>query len=175
MADMRSNTAETAQEIVITRDFDAPRERVWQAWTDPQLVSRWWGPEHFTAPTVRIDLKVGGKYVWSMRGPAGPQWDKEMFNAGVFQEIVPNERLVLTQYMSDEDGNQIDASKYGQPPDFPAEFTITVTFEEIGDGGTRLAIVYPKPESAAQFQAMLKSGMKEGWETSLNKLAEALR
>jgi uncharacterized protein YndB with AHSA1/START domain len=174
MADMRSKTEQAVREIVVTRDLDAPRERVWQAWTDPELVKRWWGPEHFTSPTVRIDLRVGGKYVWSMRGPAGTQWDKEMYNAGIYKEIVPNAKLVVTQYMSDADGNMIDATQYGQHPDFPNEMIITVLFEEIGQGRTRLSIVYPKPESEAQFQAMLKSGMKEGWDSSMNKLAQAL-
>ena len=109
-----------------------------------------------------------------MRGPAGTQWDREMYNAGMFKEVVPNEKLVLTQYMSDMDGNMIDPTQYGQPADFPAETQITVLFEELGKGRTRLSIVYPKPESEAQFQAMLKSGMKEGWESSLNKMVEAL-
>jgi uncharacterized protein YndB with AHSA1/START domain len=175
MADMTSKTGQAVQDIVITRDFDAPRERVWRAWTDPEQIRRWWGPEPFTAPTVRLDLRVGGKYVWSMRGPAGTQWDREMFNAGVFEEIVVHEKLVLTQYMSDGDGNKIDVTQYGQQADFPDEFTITVLFEDVGKGRTRLSIVYPKPESEAQFQAMLKSGMKEGWESSMNKLAQALR
>jgi len=172
---MAAQTEPKTDEIVITRVFDAPRERVWKAWTDPEMVKRWWGPEHFTAPSVRIDLRVGGKYVWSMRGPAGTQWDREMFNAGVYKEIVPNEKLVVTQYMSDADGQMIDATEYGQHPDFPDEMSITVLFEEIAEGRTRLSIVYPKPESEAQFQAMLKSGMTEGWNSSLNKLAEALR
>jgi uncharacterized protein YndB with AHSA1/START domain len=163
------------KDLTVTRVFDAPRERVWAAWTDPELVRRWWGPEHFTAPSIQIDLRVGGKYVWSMRGPAGTQWDREMFNAGVYKEIVPNEKLVVTQYMSDAAGRMIDATEYGQHPDFPDEMTITVLFEELERGRTRLSIVYPQPESEAEFQAMLKSGMTEGWNSSLNKLAEALR
>jgi uncharacterized protein YndB with AHSA1/START domain len=172
---MAAQTETKMKEIVITREFDAPRERVWKAWTDPEMLKRWWGPEYFTAPTIKIDLRVGGKYVWSMRGPEGTEWDKEMFNAGVFHEIAPNEKLVLTQYMSDSSGTRIDPTKYGQSPDFPAETRMTVLFEEIQKGRTRLTIVYPKPETKAQFQAMLKSGMQEGWNSSLNKLAEALR
>ena len=163
------------KDLTVTRVFDAPRERVWAAWTDPELVRRWWGPEHFTAPSIQIDLRVGGMYVWSMRGPAGTQWDREMFNAGVYKEIVPNEKLVVTQYMSDAAGRMIDATEYGQHPDFPDEMTITVLFEELDRGRTQLSIVYPQPASEAEFQAMLKSGMKEGWASSLNKLAEALR
>ena len=162
------------KEIVISREFDAPRERVWKAWTDPEMVKQWWGPEPFTAPTVRIDLRIGGKYVWSMRGPTGSQWDMEMYNAGIYKEIVRNAKLVVTQYMSDADGNMIDATKYGQHPDFPNEMMITVLFEAIGAGRTRLSIVYPRPENEKQLQAMLKSGMTEGWNSSLNKLARSL-
>ncbi len=161
--------------IVITRDFDAPRERVWKAWTDPEMLKRWWGPEHFTAPSIKIDLRVGGKYVYAMRGPAGTQWDKVMYSAGVYKEIVPNEKLVTTDYFSDENGNMLDPTAYGQSSDAPREMTITVLFEEIEKGKTRLSITYMKPETEAQYQAMLKSGMTEGWNSSLNKLAEALK
>ena len=71
-------TAQTAlgAGIVITRLFEAPRERVWKAWTEPELVKRWWGPEGFTAPSIKIDLKVGGKYVFAMHGPPGSEWTR---------------------------------------------------------------------------------------------------
>ena len=172
---MAAQTETKMHEIVITREFDAPRERVWKAWTDPEMVKRWWGPEQFTAPSIKIDLRVGGKYIFAMRGPAGTEWDKDMYSAGVYKEIVPNEKLVVTDYFSDENGNKLPPAHYGQDAAFPSEMKVTVLFEEIEKGKTRLSIVYPKPETEAQFQAMLKSGMQEGWNSSLNKLAEALR
>ena len=172
---MATKTESRISEIVITREFDAPRERVWKAWTEPELVKQWWGPEQFTAPSIKIDLRVGGKYIFAMHGPAGSEWDKDMYSAGVYKEIVPNEKLVVTDYFSDENGNKLPPAQYGQDAAFPSEMKVTVLFEEIGKGKTRLSIVYPKPETEAQFQAMLKSGMQEGWNSSLNKLAEALR
>jgi len=172
---MATKTERKISEIVITREFDAPRERVWKAWTDPEMVKRWWGPEQFTAPSIKIDLRVGGKYIFAMRGPAGTEWDKDMYSAGVYKEIVPNEKLVVTDYFSDENGNKLPPAQYGQDAAFPSEMKVTVLFEEIEKGKTRLSIVYPKPETEAQFQALLKSGMQEGWNSSLNKLAEALR
>jgi len=162
------------EEIVITREFDAPRQRVWQAWTDPEMVKLWWGPEGFSAPSVKIDLKVGGMYIWAMQGPPGSPMDRLMYNSGVYKEIVTNEKLVVTQYMSDENGNPSAAPGFGGDPNAPTHMEFTVLFEETEKGETRLSIVYPKPESEAQLEAILKSGMKEGWLSSMNKLAGIL-
>jgi uncharacterized protein YndB with AHSA1/START domain len=172
---MATQSESKARELVITREFDAPRERVWKAWTDPEMLRRWWGPEHFTAPSIQIDLRVGGKYIFTMHGPAGSPYDVDMFSGGVFKEIVPNEKLVLTDYFSDKDGNKLDPVDSGMDPNFPKESTYTVLFEDIGGGRTRLSLLFPKPESEAQYQAILKSGMEEGWKSQLNKLEQALR
>lgn len=159
------------EDIIIERVFDAPRELVWKAWTDPEMVKKWWGPEGFTAPSAQIDLREGGKYIFAMHGPVGSEWDRDMYTAGVFKEIVEHEKIVSTDYFSDENGNMIKPSDEGQDENFPTEMTVTVTFEEVEDGKTKLTIHYPKAENEAQFEAMLKSGMKEGWSTSLDKLA----
>lgn len=161
--------------IVIERVFDAPREMVWKAWTDPEIVKKWWGPEGFWAPSIKIDFRVGGKYTYGMHGPAGSEWDRDMYSSGIFKEIVPNEKIVTTDYFSDAEGNMIKPSDEGQDKDFPTEMTVTITFEDAGDGKTKLTIFYPKAENEAQFEAMLKSGMKEGWNSSLDKLAQSLR
>lgn len=161
--------------ITIERVFDAPREIVWKAWTDAEMARKWWGPKDFTAPNMKIDLRVGGKYIFAMHGPAGSEWDKDMYSAGVYKEIVPMEKLVVTDYFSDENGEMMEPSEQGQDPNFPKESTVTVLFEELDKNKTKLSIIYPKPETEEQFQAMLKSGMKEGWNSSLDKLANILK
>jgi uncharacterized protein YndB with AHSA1/START domain len=161
--------------ITIEREFDAPRERVWKAWTDPEIVKQWWGPEGFTAPSIKIDFREGGKYIYAMHGPEGSEWDRDMYSAGVFKEIVPQEKIVTTDYFSDKDGNMIQPSDEGQDENFPKEMTVTITFEDTEEGKTKLTLYYPKADNEAQFEAMLKSGMKEGWSTSLDKLAEAIK
>lgn len=161
--------------ITIERIFDAPRELVWKAWTDPEMVKKWWGPEGFSAPSVKIDLRVGGKYIFAMHGPAGSEWDRDMYSAGIYKEIIPNEKLVVTDYFSDSDGNMIDPNKEGQDANFPKEMEVTVLFEDMGNGKTKLSIMYPRPETAEQFEAMKKSGMVEGWNSSLDKLAKSLQ
>ena len=114
--------------LVIERVFDAPRERVWMAWTDPDLVKRWWGPKGFTAPVCRISLRVGGSYFLCMRSPQG----KDYCNAGFYREIVPLERIVVTASFADEKGNVVSATSYGMGPGWAREMLQTVTFEERG-------------------------------------------
>lgn len=160
--------------ITIERVFDAPREAVWKAWTDPEIVKQWWGPEGFSAPSIKVDFRVGGKYIYAMHGPAGSEWDRDMYSAGIFKEIVPNEKIVTTDYFSDKEGNMVKPSSEGQDENFPTEMIVTITFENAGEGKTKLTLFYPKAENEEQFEAMLKSGMKEGWQSSLNKLEKAL-
>ncbi len=67
-------TAPSGQEIVITRIFDAPRQRVWEAWTEPDKFMQWWGPKDYTSPTSKIDLRVGGTYLACLRSPEGQDY-----------------------------------------------------------------------------------------------------
>ncbi len=159
--------------IVITREFNAPRELVWNIWIKPDMVKKWWGPKDFTAPSITIDLRIGGKYIYCMRGPKGSPWDKNLYSAGIYKEIVPNEKLVLTDYFSDEHGNKTTPIEHGLATDMPEEMNVTVLFEDTGAGKTKLSIIYPRPASDEAFAAMKKSGLEEGWATSLDKLAEA--
>jgi uncharacterized protein YndB with AHSA1/START domain len=161
--------------VVIERIFNAPRELVWKAWTDEEMAKKWWGPEGFTAPSIKMDLRVGGKYIFAMQGEPGSQWEDVSYSAGVYKEIVPHEKLVITDYFSDENGNLMDPEKFGQDPNFPKEAEVTVLFEEIEGGKTKLSIKYPKPETEAQMEAILKSRMEDGWQSSLNKLEASLK
>ncbi|MBI2593351.1 SRPBCC domain-containing protein [Candidatus Daviesbacteria bacterium] len=161
--------------LVIERVFNAPVEKVWAAWTEPELIKKWWGPEGFSAPSIKVDLQVGGRYIFAMQGPKGSQWDQVMYSGGVYREIVPNKKIVATDYFCDEYGNKMKPENYGQDPNSPSEMEVVITFEDMGMGKSKLTITYPKPETEEQFQAMLKSGMKEGWNSSLNKLAESLK
>lgn len=127
MAERKSSAAKlpAGEELVITRVFDAPREIVWKAWTEPERFKLWWGPEGFTCPACRIDLRVGGKYLACMRSPEG----QEIWSTGVFREIVPERKIVYTDSFSDAEGNPVPASYYGMPGDWPPEMIVTVTFE----------------------------------------------
>lgn len=162
MTNKKQNIGE--QELVITRIFDAPRELVWKAWTEPDRMKRWWGPKGFTSPVSKIDLRVGGAYLNCMRSPEG----EDYWSTGVYREIVEPERIVYTDSFSDAEGNLVPASHYGMSGDWPLELLVTVTFEE-HEGKTKLTLQHigiPAGEN--------RDLAKAGWNESLDKLAEYL-
>ena len=155
-------------EFKIERVFDAPRQLVWNAFKEPELVMQWWGPDYFTSPSVQIDFRVGGKYLYCMRGPDGTDY----WSGGTYKEIVPLEKLVCVDAFANEHGEKIDPTSIGFDPLFPKENVVTFTFEEIGDK-TKLTILY-LVESEAVLEIMRKVQMREGWESSLDKFARML-
>lgn len=156
--------AENRRTMFITRVFNAPVERVWRAWTDPEMVMQWWGPEHFTAPLARIDFRVGGKYLFAMRDPEG----NDYYSTGEYVEIVPLRRIVYTDSFADADGNVVSPQQFGLSADFPASQEITLTFEDLG--GQTLLRVSSAAMPRDEFFEMARSGMS----TSLDKLARVL-
>ena len=166
MAARQSSSAKlpVSEELVITRVFDAPREAVWKAWTDPKRLMRWWGPEGFTSPACKIDLRVGGKYLFCMRSPEG----QDYWSTGVYRDIVPWERIVLTDSFADEKGNVVPASHYGMQGEWPLELVVTVTFED-GGGKTIMTLEH------AGIPSGTMSDCETGWNGSFDKLADSLK
>jgi len=154
-------------ELVIERVFDAPRELVWKAWTEPEQVMRWWGPKGFTAPAAEIDFRVGGKYLFAMRSPEFHE-GQVLWSTGVYREIVPFERIVCTDCFADEKGNVVPATYYGMNADIPLEMVVTVTFEE-HEGKTKLTLHHAGIPAGED-----REGANQGWSESLDKLAEYL-
>jgi len=138
-------------EILVTRDFAAPKHVVFKAYTTPELVSRWWHAEHGTMKSCEIDLRVGGKWRYAMTANAG----FEVAFHGEYKEIVPDERIVSTEV-------------YEGAPDAPA--LTTVTFVE-KYGRTTLTIV-SRHESRENRDAVLASGMESGLQIALDLLEE---
>jgi uncharacterized protein YndB with AHSA1/START domain len=158
-------TKETTGELVIERSFDAPRELVWKAWSDPEMLQRWWGPAGFTSPHSNVDFRVGGKWLVSMMSP---DWmdGREIWATGTYREIVDLERIVTTDSFADEKGNIVPASHYGMEGDFPLEMLITVTFEDAG-GKTNMTLCHAGLPAGEHL-----SGANEGWSQSFDKLEQ---
>jgi len=144
------------RELVLTRVFDAPRELVFKAWTDPKQVAQWWGPHGFTNPVCDLDVRPGGAIRIHMRGPDGTVYPM----TGVYQEVVEPERLVFTSAALDADGN----------PMF--EVLTTVTFAE--QGGKTKQIMRARVINTTAQAAPYIAGMEQGWTQSLERLAESL-
>lgn len=166
MTARQSDTAKLpiVEDLLITRVFDAPREAVWKAWTDPKHFMRWWGPEGYTAPACEIDLRVGGKYLFCMRSPEG----QDYWSTGVYRGIVPLERIAFTDSFADEKGNVVSASHYGMEGEWPLELLVTVTFED-DDGKTIMTLQH------AGIPSGMLSDCEAGWSGSFDKLAESLK
>ncbi|MBI5794466.1 SRPBCC domain-containing protein [Candidatus Uhrbacteria bacterium] len=153
--------------ITIERIFDAPRERVWKAWTDPAELKKWWGPKDFTAPHIKTDLREGGKFLYCMRGPKGSEFDKDMWSGGIFKEIIPMEKIVATDHFADAEGNVMSPAEYGMPGDW-GDMVVTATFEDAGPGKTKLTLVHTGHPADFADQA------NQGWNESLDKFAAIL-
>jgi uncharacterized protein YndB with AHSA1/START domain len=143
------------REIKITRLINAPRELAFSAWTDPEKVVKWWGPNGFTTTTRRMDVRPGGVWEYVMHGPDGVDYP----NRTVYEEIVPPERLVYTQS--------------GDPGERAIQFRSTVTFVQEG-GLTRITLrsVFKTPED--RDYVVEKYGAVEGGIQHLARLNEFL-
>jgi len=152
--DARTSAPENVakRDVVITRIFDAPRGLVFKAWTDPEHMARWWGPNGFTNPICDLDARVGGAWRIVMRSPAGIEYPC----GGVYREIVEPERLVFTNIATDSEGNPV------------LDGLTTVIF-----GKTKLTLQTRAVALVAHATAYL-AGMEAGWTQSLERLAEEL-
>ncbi len=162
---MTQSTVNETERLVITRVFDAPRELVWKAWTDPKYVMQWWGPKGFTSPFCEMDFRVGGKFRCCMRTPDG----QDFWNAGEYHEIVPHEKIVSSMYFSDSKGNKVDPEHYGIEHEAIEGAHDTVLFEDLGNGRTKLTFI-----GNETMQQGIESGQLEGWKQVLDKLAAVI-
>lgn len=150
------------ERMAITRVFDASRDLVWRAWTDPSYVKQWWGPKGFTAPFCQMDFRVGGKFLCSMKSPDG----QELWNGGEYHEIVPREKIVSSMYFSDPAGNKVDPAQLGIEHEAVDDAQDVVTFEDSGSGQTKL--IFTGNET---MENATNSGQLEGWNQILDKFA----
>lgn len=133
-----SDSTMTKDAIVIERTFNAPIEFIWQLWTEPKQFQKWYGPQGFTVPVASMDLRVGGKRLICMASPDG---NMKMWTTGEYTEIVPNERLVYTESMADEQGNVLSPSAMGMPEGHPETTEVTVQLEDLG-GRTKMVMTH---------------------------------
>ena len=150
-------TLPTEDQILITREFDAPKHLVWQAFTTPELVKRWWNAKRGEMTVADIDLRVGGKWRYAMVTDDGI----EVAFHGEYREIVPGERIVSTETYE------------GVPPEVSEEDATTIntaSFEE-ADGRTTLTILV-QAGSKETRDAIIASGMEAGLQDALDLLEE---
>lgn len=150
------NTAVPAndRELVLTRLIDAPPEKVYRAWTDPALLKQWFAPQPYTTPRAELDVRPGGANLIIMRGPDG----NDMPNRGVYLEVVPNRRLVITDAYT----------KAWEPAEKPF-MTVILTFDD-ENGKTRYT-ARVRHWNVADREAHESMGFHEGWGKCTDQLA----
>lgn len=143
------------RDLILARLIDAPREKLFRAWTEPALLEQWFAPRPWTVARAETDVRPGGASLIVMRGPEG----QEFPNRGVYLEVVRNERLVLT-----------DAYVSAWEPSEKPFMTVILSFEEAG-GKTRYTALV-RHWTAADRQTHENMGFRDGWGRATDQLAE---
>jgi uncharacterized protein YndB with AHSA1/START domain len=152
---MSSVSDTAAREIVVEREFDAPRDLVWEAWTDPKQIDRWWGPHGFTTTTQEMDARPGGVRRLTMVGPDGTEFPAK----SVYKEVVRPERLVFAH--SAVGGNADGVS-----------FVATVTFADLGGNRTKVTMRSLFPTVEMREMVVREFNAIEGGKQTLERLGE---
>lgn len=155
MADAHT-TPGNDRDLVLIRIFDAPPEKLFRAWTDPELMKQWFVPRPWTLSKVESDVRAGGSSLVVMRDPEGQEYP----NPGVYLEVVPNKKLVFT-----------DAYTSAWTPSAKPFMTAIVTFEDIGGGKTKYTAI-ARHWSSEDRETHEKMGFHEGWGQCADQLAE---
>jgi uncharacterized protein YndB with AHSA1/START domain len=149
------------RELTLVREYDAPRDLVFKAWTDNELVAKWWGPNGFTAPVTELDVRPGGAIDIVMEDAEGMIEKGSRYPmTGTFQEVVEPEKLVFTSSPIMNDKPIMDT-------------TVTVTFDDI-DGKTKLTVHIAVTRTTPEAEMPLK-GMEMGWSQQLDRLPALLK
>jgi len=171
------STRTATQPFVTSRVFDAPRERVWKAWTDAEQMKKWWGPAGFKVHTARMDLRPGGIFHYGMKAPDG----SDMWGRFTFREIDAPKRLVFINAFSDPKGG---VTRHPGHMTWPLEMLSTITFEEVGNnpkgqgGKTKVTVQWIPADSSTELERKTfdegHDSMKQGWGGTMNQLAAYL-
>jgi len=150
---------QTRTTIHVEHTLNAPPDRIWQMWNDPEVIKKWWGPTNYSCPIAKNDPRVGGGYFLGMQGPDG----KIAYNLGTYTEVVPLKKMVSKLSFADESGNPVPASKYGLPGNWADVVQVTVEFQE-ADGKTLIKI------TEEDIPTIMKIFAKMGWEQQFEKM-----
>ena len=151
-------------DIVVTRTFAATAQQVWDAWTVPEQVMCWWGPQGFTSPSARMDVREGGRSLVCMRSPDG----HDFYNTWTYSQVAEPERLEFTMGFADADGNPVDPVALGLPPDIPHPVRHVVQLRESA-GKTELTVTEFGYADGPTYELS-----KAGLEQCIDKMADSL-
>ncbi|MGQ0815350.1 MAG: SRPBCC family protein [Gemmatimonadota bacterium] len=147
------------RDLVVTRVFDAPVERLWDAWTNPEHVIRWWGPAEFTPSVAKLDVREGGTSLVGVRSPNG----RDFYNTWTYRKIAPHRRIEFVQDWADHDGAKVDPVQLGLPRDLPRELRHLVVFVSLSDTKTEMSVIeygYTSKQTLEVSRAKLEQSLQ---------------
>jgi uncharacterized protein YndB with AHSA1/START domain len=162
----QTNTLFNTPLVEVIKEFNAPLEKVWRAWSDTEMIKQWWGPENYTAPSANSDFREEGKYLFAMKSPEG----KVTWSTGTYNEIFPMELIVCTDQFADKNGNVITPEAAGMSADWKGRDSLifSVKFVKVDDIHTKIFLVHEGiPES-------MHDDCVSGWDTSLDKMKKVV-
>lgn len=163
---MNDRSRSAAAEVLIVRDFAAPRALVFAAWSSAAHLQRWYAPSGCTLAHCAVDFRPGGALRFCIRPPASAAGGHDCWVSGTFREIVRPARLVYTMVNTDAEGRVLPPAALGMDPEWPGETTVTVTFAELADARTRLTLHQDVSETVAK-----RTGAHPSWLSMLDRLA----
>lgn len=155
-------------ELITTRIFDIPVEKVWQAWVEPQMIKRWWGPKNFTVPVVEIDFRVGGTSLVSMQAPE-EMGGFILYNTWDYTRIIQNKLIEFTLRFTDKDRKVLSPQDIGLPEGVPIEVPHVIILKDV-EGKTEMKY-YECGYTTNHAVEISKAGLEE----VLDKMAKVLR
>jgi uncharacterized protein YndB with AHSA1/START domain len=164
------STKTLSKDFVLSRVFDAPRDLLWQCFTDPERMKQWWGPKGVTVIASKMDLRVGGTYHYGMQTPDGTV----MWGKFVYRKIDPKDRIEFINSFSDETGG---LTHHPFAPNWPLEMLSVFTFEDAPGGKTKFTVSWTPLNASAEEQKTFDDGhasMTQGWGGTLEQLAAYL-
>ncbi len=148
----------------VEHTLPAPVAKVWTTWNDPESMKQWWGPDGYSAPVVKNDLKVGGKYLLAMKSPGG----EVSYNAGTYTEVVEHQKIVSDLVFSDENGNALAGNQIPVPGNWPDTVKMTVLFKDLDGTRTHVSI------TEEGIPLIMKLFAQLGWKQQFGKLEKIL-
>lgn len=155
-------TATMPRDLVVVREFEAPLEAVWRAWSEPSLVKRWWGPKGWTCPVAQMDLREGGTSLVAMRSPDG----HDMYSTWAYTVVRPKTYFEYIFNLSDDTGTPLDPASLGLPPDFPRDARHVVALQTIDGSRTEMTMT-----EYGYTNDQLLDLSRQGLEECLDKMA----
>jgi len=157
----------TPKLLEIRREFQATKVDLFQAFASAEALKAWWWPDGLHADRIDLDFREGGRYFINMKGKVQGK-DASGGMTGEFEEIVENERIVMSDHFADEKGRAISANEAGMPGRWPEQITITFEFERAGEAGSRFRLAQQGIPEEMQKDCV------QGWSESFDKLERYL-